>query len=376
MAKPFRKILCAILISMAVIFTSACSFFATEESRRIENIYSERGVNSDGVSGTYIVIVYSGDEYPEDRFFIADAEPGVRGNGIEGITHKYNDDGTTTITIEYTDKSRFPYEFTIPNGLYIANILSGEDPVTGDKTLTIVFSDPEVEPIVLTIESGRDGDSIKNIYTDIDEDGNTVVYVVVSRYNAETGEWEDEETTFTIPKGEQGNGIASISLNYKSYSDPYYYYLDIYYDNGDMTTVTIPRANSWYTGSGEPGPAQYNIGDFYFDTTGYAIYQKQTNGTWLKLVDFSEYSQVEHTVYFYLDNITISDFISIQHGYNFASANQKLPTPSKDGYKFLGWYTEYVDPESGEEMNPNSGKFTDLTPVLSNLTLYAYWQKL
>ena len=41
-----------------------------------------------------------------------------------------------------------------------------------------------------------------------------------------------------------------------------------------------------------------------------------------------------------------------------------LPTPTRDGYKFLGWYTEATD----------GNKVTSLT-VTKNVTLYAHWEK-
>lgn len=372
MKKTLIAILCALMLSITAIFASACSFFGgSSEIRQIDRIYS---VYSEEDGGTYIIIEYVGDEYEDDTFFIADAEPGKEGTGIRSITPKLNDDGTTTITIEYTDASKYPAEFTIPNGLYISNIISDTDPETGARTLTIVFSDPAVEPLVITIDSGKDGidgDKIQDIYTEIDEEtGDTVVHVVMHKYNAETGEWEDDEITFTIPKAEKGNGIKEISVNYQSYSDPNNMYLDVVYEDGSRQTLAIPRANSWYTGVGAPGPAQYNVGDFYFDTAGYAIWNKTTNG-WVKLVDFSAFSQDMHAVYFYVEGVCVRTEY-IMHGYNFVSSNLELYVPTReDGYVFAGWYTKDVN--SDGTVNPNSGHFTDLTYVLSDINLYAHW---
>lgn len=382
MKKTFIAIFCVLIFSMTAIFASACSFFGgSEEVRQIEKIYSEPGVNDEGVTGTYIVIVYEGGEYPESRFFIADPEPGKEGTGISNITHKQNADGTTTVTIEYTDPSRYPAEFTVPNGLYIQNIIPAINEETGERTLKIVFSDPTMEPLVLTIPSGKDGkngDSIKNIYTDYDLDGNIVVHIIVSRQNPETGEWIDEEMEpFTIPKGERGSGIAYVEVNSMSYEDVYNYYLDIWYDNGEVNTITIPRSSNWYTGKGKPGGGAYNIGDFYIDTAGYAIYRMQATG-WVELINLSAYSTAEHTVYFYIDDEgNLNNKFKILHGNSFMSADERIPTPARDGYKFIGWFTEYVNPDDeGAEINPNSGQFTDLTPVLCDMILYARWQKI
>jgi uncharacterized repeat protein (TIGR02543 family) len=41
-----------------------------------------------------------------------------------------------------------------------------------------------------------------------------------------------------------------------------------------------------------------------------------------------------------------------------------LPTPTRDGYTFTGWYTEET---GGTHVMPNS------TPLIGNLTIYAHW---
>lgn len=48
-------------------------------------------------------------------------------------------------------------------------------------------------------------------------------------------------------------------------------------------------------------------------------------------------------------------------------ANGTLPTPTKSGYKFKGWYTE----ESGGTQVTSSSKFA----IISEQTLYAQWEK-
>ena len=40
-----------------------------------------------------------------------------------------------------------------------------------------------------------------------------------------------------------------------------------------------------------------------------------------------------------------------------------IPTPTYEGHSFMGWYTD--------SNNVNAGQFTDLTPVFSDLKLYA-----
>ena len=45
-----------------------------------------------------------------------------------------------------------------------------------------------------------------------------------------------------------------------------------------------------------------------------------------------------------------------------------MPSIFREDYTFLGWYT------SPNMANVNSGQFTDLTPVLCDMTLYAWWE--
>ena len=53
------------------------------------------------------------------------------------------------------------------------------------------------------------------------------------------------------------------------------------------------------------------------------------------------------------------------------NGNVTLPIPVRPGYTFGGWYHRAI-PENGKP-DATMGLFTDLTPVFSDLTLYAYW---
>ena len=44
----------------------------------------------------------------------------------------------------------------------------------------------------------------------------------------------------------------------------------------------------------------------------------------------------------------------------------KLPIPTREGYKFDGWYLV-------EDAGVNNGKFTDMTIVIKDIILYAKW---
>lgn len=372
--KKLYKILCTLALSILMLFVSACTFFG-DETRVISRIYTSPAEDEGGM---YIVIEYEGDIEP-DYFFIADPEPGKEGNGIQSITSEKSEDGFFTIlTFNYTDITRQPSTIKIPNGTYIAGIVTETDPDTNVVTLTINFSD-DTPPISIELQpgrdgkDGRDGDRIKRIEYETDEEtGDITVRFIYERYNEETEEWEEYELeqSIVIPQGKNGRGITRMEINYQTYSDPNNIYFDVYYSDDTRETLTIPRTNAWYMGKGEPGPSQYNIGDFYFDTENYIIWHKEISG-WVKAADFSDYSKAEHFVYFYRNDGGGSyDTYTIPHGDTFIAAGVSVPLPTWDGYRFLGWYTD------ADASNPNAGHFTDLTPVLSNLYLYARWEKI
>lgn len=374
MAKKICRILCIILIGVMFIFPSACSFFDEGETgRQIENVYSR---HSDEDACTYIVIEYVGDEYENDIIVIPDSAKGEAGTSILGVSYENGN-----LVVVYSDGK----QQTIPlNARFIEGVETKTDPDTGAVILKITFTDGST-PVEFVVAPGRDGDTITDIYTEVDENGNAVVdengnivvHVVVRTFDEESGEWINDDRTFTIPQGQPGNGITSITVNPRSNSDANYFYLNIFYDNGSVQELQIARTNSWYAEAGVPDDSKYSVGDFYFDTKGFAIYQKKADG-WQLLVDFSAYSTAEHTVNFYFDDGRNGLTENIKHGYTFVSAGKTVPTPTpRAGYRFLGWFTEYVDPDDDEAViNPNSGHFTDLTPVMSNLNLYARWEKI
>ena len=81
---------------------------------------------------------------------------------ISTITTKLLDDGTTMVMITYTDETLEPLIFYIPKGDEgekgeegngIKEIKEEVDPNTGDVTLTIYFTDEQMEPITYTLKN-------------------------------------------------------------------------------------------------------------------------------------------------------------------------------------------------------------------------------
>lgn len=374
MTKNYRKVLCALLLIAVLLFTTACSFFGEDETRQIANIYS---YHDDDNACTVVVIQYEGDEYEDSVFTIPDALEGKEGTGIRNVSAVTTEDGLyTIITIEYTDLTMDSQEIRIPNGIFPTGMTTEVDEETGDLVVTITLSDGTENTFSLhNGVDGKDGDTIVSIETVVETDeetGEEVTWMVITleRLDEETG----EHVTYRLrmpegAQGEQGKGIVSITVNTnKTKSDINNIWLLVTYSDWQIEEVSIPKVNSWHNGQGKPGDGEYNVGDYFVDTQHYIVYYKVASSQWEVLFDFSTFNTEQHTVTFVWGD-GFSEVRYIQHGYNFASTpSESMPLPVKEGHRFVGWFTD------ADASNPNSGQFTDLTVVVSDLVLYARYQ--
>lgn len=62
---------------------------------------------------------------------------------------------------------------------------------------------------------------------------------------------------------------------------------------------------------------------------------------------------------------------TVEQNTYFTTNYDRIPVPTREGYTFMGWYTKPVD---AEDLNVTMSPFTDLTPICSDLDLYAIWQ--
>lgn len=361
-------------------------------------------------------------------------ETDPEGTTIKEIAANRLENGDTEITITFADEDRDPVVFVIPkgedgsdgqNGENGADGLPGENGQPGagiqsiDQTvsadgntliLTVTFTDGrEPEIIEVPILNGKDGLSIESVTTKTDSLGNTVVTISF------TGDLED--VSFTVPKGEQGNpgnGISGVTVEENSdgsqtvtisYTDASMkdtvltipapkegkegvgvryilsdeteteYILTFYLSDGTSQSVSFSKPtqpSTWLSGFSAPDESMGNDGDFYLNKADLTIYQK-LNGTWMIIAQLSS-SQETHTVRFdanggTFSSDTFSTVFQVTHGETFyGNPKYIFPTVTYEGYTFLGWYT------SVNQKNPTVGKFTDLTPVYSDMTLYAWWE--
>lgn len=371
MIRKIGKMLSALLVAAVLFAAGACSFFAEEERREIENIYY-RTATQDEKEGIMVIIDYVGDEYPDSMFFLPNGEEGKEGNGISDVTAELVEGGARIkITVSYTDKTRDPSEFTFENSVFPTDFTCELDEETGDYRLSITLSNGDTSEF--TLHNGVDGDRIESITTRVDEETGTTYIVITMASLGPDGSPVTYE--FAMPegdKGEQGVGIAAIRVdNYLTANDPSYVYLVVELTDGSSLTTRIPKVNNWTVGEGKPNDNAGSYGDFYFDSLNYCIYYKDFEG-WTTIMDLSDKRSDTHIVRFMIDKTTAMDKepIVMSHGSYFYRSGYEIPTPDREGFTFDGWYTMLNDDGT---VNVNSGRFTDLTPVLTDMVLYAHF---
>lgn len=374
----FLKRLALFFCSFSFMFSlSSCGFFnSSDEGLMIESITSE--VLDDG--STEITINFTDEDMTPVTFTIPQGQQGEQGEqgltgpigvGIDHIETTTSEDGTTsTLTIYYTDPEKEPESFVINNGVSITNITSTIEPTDPENTtITIYLSDGSTKEV--KVPNGKDGVTASVTYETAD---NGDLTITISYSDGR------DDTVIQVPNhsGEDGRGIESIT----SSSDGEEYTLTINYTDGsepDVFTFDLPQATQWYRGEGAPNRAivaRANDGDYYFDTENYIIYVFSENtGNFSELVNLSEIttSTAKYNVVFdatFNGGVMDPNFGSqytVDSGYRFTS----LPTPTKENATFIGWYTMSV-PTS---VDPNSGHFTTLSYVFSDLTLYACFEE-
>ena len=300
------------------------------------------------------------------------------------------------------------------DGRGIANIETEVDDVTGLTTVKIYFDDQEEgeEPgASFPIPAGR---GVEEISYEIGGDGQPVLLITMSNGD-----------TYVVPVPRQAGWFQGQGHpNYQASLTPVDG--DFYYDTRNNAIYTYEFGYGWvlvvsisdmleerYTvsfdlnvtdGSAEFGDgvdSSYRIrrGMSFLDE-GYAVPvptrdgfnfagwygTRTTNATsgmftdivsvWSNLTLYAKWTAKSdtYTVTFDLnvddDSAHFEDGVAseyaIHRGSTFLADNKEIPVPVRDGYTFEGWYTKAV-------VDVTAGLFTDLTPVQSNMILYANW---
>ena len=374
----FKRIFSSLFLFLSITLSSCSLFGGADEGWMIERVESTMGEN-----GSTLVTMYFTDEDVEPLTFeIPRGETGeigpigATGLGIKEITSRQSEDGLNTIlTIIFTSEDVPNQEITVPNGVSIVSPVSSYDPETNITTIYFILSDgTDTSANPIQIENGKDGIGIADINQETDAEGNIIITITYT----DPSMGENGQTVITLPykNGEDGIGITGVVGTQMGNL----YYLTIYYSDGNFTEldpIQLPTVNQWLYGYGAPNSiiaSQANVGDYYFDQENYIIYF--FDGTnFVEIINLTEDNQStkQCTVIF---NPNGGRFISETIGRIVVPAGStiqlaSIPLCSMDGYSFQGYYTTAEGPA-----NPLSGKLTDLTPIYNDITFYAYYEAL
>lgn len=359
------------ILSLALLFSlSSCSSLFGGDGYSIE---SQTSYIDPATGNTIIVITFTDEEVEPLKITLTKGENGLDGNGIDKINTSVNEDNFV-VEIIYTDKTIDPTRIVVPitngqDGVSVTGLTILDDGTGNEEESVIIkftYSDGS-DSIPITIPKGKDGNGIASIVPLTNEADNTIT-LIISYTDGR------EPTRVTLKNGEDGISVIDISYDATQSNDDDYA-LKVTYSDGYTQTIIIPRPKStvWYTGSGEPTDSTGKIGDFYIDLTNYYVYRKDING-WAYMFALSNSKPKPIRVIF---NPNGGTFVGMQENAvvitSVLEGNviplESFEIPVYEGHEFLGWYTSST-------YNPNAAKVTDLTPIYSTndvLNLYAWW---
>ena len=374
----FKRIISSLFLFLSITLSSCSLFGGADEGLMIERVESTMGEN-----GSTLVTMYFTDEDVEPLTFeIPRGETGeigpigATGLGIKEITSRQSEDGLSTIlTIIFTSEDVPNQEITVPNGVSVVSPVSSYDPETNITTIYFILSDgTDTSANPIQIENGKDGIGIADINQETDDEGNIIITITYT----DPSMGENGQTVITIPykNGEDGRGISTILTNT---IDNVFYVTIFYTDNTsqELDPIPLPQVNKWISGHGAPNNSviQESIqGDYYFDLDNYIIYM--FDGTnFVEIINLTLDNTVtkQCTVTFdpnggYFSTQTLGK-IQVKYGSTIDIAS--IPHCAKEGFSFVGYYTTPEGPA-----NPLSGKLTDLTPIYSDITFYAQYEEI
>lgn len=418
------KIICKFLFLFLLFFTlTGCSsFFGSDEITgisHIEPVEVEEGIK--------LIIHYTDETMEPTEVVIPKGEEGLKGNGIKDIEAVPGDE-QTTIVVTYTDTSMAALEFSVPHGAEIEDmivvdkegykIVSDEEGneyrvdeegnkveaegeyFVGTKYLKVIYTEtesPESEVLKSSIfelpsgQDGVDGNGIESIVAGrLSDDGVTIEENKLNDDGSITIQFkytmQEEPQTITIPSNK---GISNILASETSEE----YVLTVVYttkdENGEYEKsepirFAKPRYPQWLTGRGQPFDFNGIVGDYYYNTEDNSIWYKKSaegslTGTWEHIVTIGQPTTTSYVTFNvnggkfnFGDDYNGEEPTTITYGittgnYFYGTGVTFPDVYSPDGAKFLGWYTTEI-------ITPTSTKFTDLTIVNTNITLYAIWQ--
>ena len=356
--KKLRALGLALLISTA----TGCSAFFGDDGYLI----SSSSISYDQDGNTIVTITFNSEEVSPMTITIPKGDDGV---GIKDIIPSV-DDTSVTLTIKYTDSSLSDTTFTIPivkgeDGKGITDIQVDTDE-NGNTILVFKYTDGTTS-IPIEIPKGNDGVGIRSIVPTYNEGNKTTSLLITLT--------DDSQITFEISDGEDGTSIISVVYD-ETLSTNDTYVLKVIYSNGFEEYVSLPRPQStkWYSGTTSPTSDIGQDGDFYLNITNGDVFLNINGKRDFKFSmksDSATQKDEYSTVIFDSNGGTINGSNANAYASTVKGTPVELseiPTPVKDGFEFLGWYTT-------KEFNQNAGKLTDLTPVFEKQLFVYAWRE-
>lgn len=372
----FKRIISSLFLFLSLTLSSCSLFGGTSEGLMIDRVESSTSAN-----GSTLVTMYFTDTDVEPLTFeipkgaVGETGPvGVAGLGIKDISATQSSDGLSTIlTITFTSDEVPPETITVPNGVSVEESKLTYDQDKNQYYFEFTFSDGRIETVG-PIDKPKDGIGISSVDTDVNDEGKVTITITYS----DPSMGENGQTVITIPykNGEDGRGIARIVGT--QLDD--LYYITIFYDDETsepLDPIQLPTATQWLYGYGAPNSiiaAQAKLGDYYFDQENYIIYFFD-GSSFVEVINLTENNQSTKQCTVTFDpnggrfiSETIGKIV-VPSGSTIQLAS--IPLCSREGYSFQGYYTTAEGPA-----NPLSGKLTDLTPIYNDVTFYAYYEAL
>lgn len=367
--KNAKKILLSSCLLVSSVLISSCTSFFGDSGYLI----SDTSYTTDENGNIILTLTFDDENLSPMNITIPKGNTGETGNGIDHIDNKLSEDGNNVIiTIYYTNEDSMPYEITVP-------VIKGETGVgiaqteieildNGNQVLTITYTDGR-EPTVITIPRGEMGVGIDDISIEADDLNNCLV-VTISFTDGR------ENKVFQIPYGKDGIGIDYILGSIDVDTNEYVIY--VYFtgsDSPDEIRFPMPTATTWYYGSVLPSANIGKNGDFYFLTSNGSVYIKE-NDAWILYFVYGQTGsgsseKVNHIVRLDLGGGALTQerplVYEVEHGDIISPFG--LPECTLEGYDFIGRYTDKV-------IDENTTHFTDYMPVLTDMTLYAQYEKI
>lgn len=364
-----NKLKSILLGCLAALPLASCGLMGTQESLYIESVTAVP--QEDG--SILVTITFTDEDMKPVTFNVPKGdtgEQGPQGVGIASVESAPSEDGKDlVITVTYTDSTLEPSVWEIPNANSIENFSSSYDAETGNTTVTITTSDGEDHTFI--VPKGKDGVGIASVTQTEEESGDIVITITYTDVTI-----PPTEIRLPYKNGKDGRGIESIVAGVDPFKGAYM--MTITYTDGETENLEFPmpeRGTRWFSGNGGPGyNSEAEVGDYFFDLTNFVIYRYESLG-WTVVVDLKGGTSQQKCIVTF--DVATNGGTMLWEGvpYMEVAPNTCLPNiplASKEGCRFIGWYTSPYGPE----LDPTCGKLTKLTIITTSMTVYACFEEL